>query len=79
MWSIFQNQRYAWKELKADNFWAKGINPDKKMSGQELIRAISKFYSKYTNSTLKDLKERPLENHRLDTLIENVGRVQWSV
>lgn len=54
MWSAFHNPRYAWKELKATGFWKPGTDPDTKLSGRDLVRAISKFFTMYPDATLKN-------------------------
>jgi len=54
MWSTVHDARYAWKELKATSFWKSGTDPDTKLSGRDLVRAMSKFVLIYPDATLNN-------------------------
>lgn len=54
LWSATGNARYAWKELKAQGFWKAGTDPDRVLSGRDLVRAISKFVAKWPDAVLRD-------------------------
>lgn len=76
MWTIFRNQRYAWKELKANNFWDKKTNPDKPMSGRELTQAISKFYARHTDITVKQSPTPNMDAYKIKDLVNSFGGAQ---
>jgi len=54
LWSATHNSRYAWKELKASGFWKTGIDPNQKLSGRDMVRAISKFFMTYPDARLRN-------------------------
>lgn len=53
MWSAFKNPRYAFKELKSTGFWPPGTDPDNTLTGRELIRQMSKFFTVYPDAQLQ--------------------------
>jgi len=69
MWSSFHNSRYAWKEMKATGFWKSGTDPDTKLSGRDLVRAISKFVLVYPDATLKDPPAKEASDKYLKALL----------
>lgn len=54
IWSAFHTPRYAWKELKAKDFWKSGSDPDTVLSGRDLIKVINKFFDKYPDARLRN-------------------------
>lgn len=76
MWSTLKNQRYAWKELKATNFWDKKTNPNKSMSGRELTRAISKFYTQYDDIVIKQKSAPNTDTQKIMDLLNSFGGEQ---
>lgn len=54
MWSVFQSPRYAYKELKKSGFWANGTDPGSKLSGRDLVRALSRFSVLYPDAQLRN-------------------------
>jgi hypothetical protein len=68
MWSAFRNPRYAFKELKSSGFWPSGTDPDNKLSGRDLVLAISRFYSTYPEAKLENppaIAETPEQRNAL--------------
>jgi hypothetical protein len=54
MWSVFRNQRYAWKELKSTGFWPEGTDPDNTLSGRDLVRAFDRFSATWPEAQLRN-------------------------
>ena len=69
MWSTVHTSRYAWKELKSSGFWKSGTDPDTKLSGRDLVRAISKFVLIYPNETLKNPPAKEASDKYLKALL----------
>ena len=69
MWSTIHTSRYAWKELKATGFWKSGTDPDTKLSGRDLVRAISKFVLIYPDATLKNPPAKEASDKYLKALL----------
>jgi len=69
MWSTFKNSRYAWKEFKTTGFWTSGTDPDTKLSGRDLVRAISKFVLLYPEATLKNPPAKEASDKYLKALL----------
>lgn len=54
MWSITHSPRYAWKELKSTGFWRIGFDPDRELSGRELVNAVSRFFESNPDAKLRE-------------------------
>jgi hypothetical protein len=54
MWSASHSPRYAWKDLKANGFWKKNLDPDTVLSGRDLVVAVSKFFTQYPDAKLRN-------------------------
>jgi len=53
MWTMTQNARYAFKELKYTGFWKQGTDPDTALSGRDLVRAVREFYSLHPDAVIR--------------------------
>ncbi len=52
LWTNFRNGRYAWKELESTGFWDPKTDPDDTLSGRDLVRAVSRFFTLHPDAQL---------------------------
>lgn len=71
MWKATRSPRYAWKELKASGFWKTGTDPDSTLSGRDLVRCVSKFFSTWPDAKLADPQSREASEKYREALLAN--------
>ncbi len=54
MWRLTKSPRYAWRELKHEEFWPAGTDPDEILSGAEMVRAIGRFFETWPEAKLRE-------------------------
>lgn len=62
MWTAVQSPRYAWKEMKASGFWLRGFDPDRELSGREVVQAVSKFFEENPKAVLRKMPAAPADS-----------------
>jgi hypothetical protein len=71
MWKAARSPRYAWKEMKASGFWKKGSDPDSTLSGRDLVRYVSKFFSTRPDAKLANPPTGEASEKYRDALLAN--------
>ena len=71
MWKATRSPRYAWKEMKASGFWKTGTDPDSTLSGRDLVRYVSKFFSTKPDAKLANPPTGEASEKYRDALLAN--------